>query len=689
MPPEGPLQTLSPERVNAGRPLSTMSTTTTYKSTVTSESESLDIHSSPTRRAKANLFADYSPTKRAPAEQVTGFALPQSPSLPEINALRSHVRTNSDVGSLVKRFEHLDVRDRDAESMERRKKHEAELRRAQIAREEAESDVKRLREEMRRLKKDGDEGRERERKLVRRLEVVQVRSSTSPIFPELARVLTLKQDELINGKSSYESQSSVYEKEMRKARKEAFKSSSAVLKLQEELKSTRNSLRITQSGFDLEKQKLQRKEQERFEMEYQLIPLQEQVEKLRQRLEIADQEREALKTTLKEEEVAWIAAEGMIALPVSETMDLDLMSSPRKATSPQKHRGAFDVLEENKENMGAISRKVSESRRLAEELEREKMRREHAEEMINFLRLECNFRCCGCRGASRSGHQLAIALDAELAAALERIGAGMEHILTPPKSFDEGYGTQEEASQSAAAPTTSQMTDEIRAEPESQQTAASENDIAMVDEADLSQTFGAASPSQNGPAQHQPTENRSPGDQLLDEEEEWLSASPPKHAKPTPPAEEATINSIPLRPSTPPPNGHPSQQSPSRNQPSIRTVTTTTTVPIQFTPISKPLKPFSIPADPECAMEDAENIPPTPSTAAALEGLPFDREAALKMIEYRRGRAKSIANGHATPRKQMMEGVNGRRDISAPTLGQKAEGAVKPIGGSASLRGRK
>ncbi len=267
---------------------------------------------------------------------------------------------------------------------------------------------------------------------------------------------------------------------MRRARKEAFKSSSAVLKLQDELKSTRNSLRITQSGFDLERQKLQRKEQERFEMEYQLISLQEQVEKLKQRLETADQERDALKTALKEEEVARIAAEGMIALPLSETMDLDLMSSPKKAASPKKHRGMFDVLEEDKENMGTVSRKASESRRLTQELEREKMLREHAEEMIDFLRLECNFKCCGCRCASRSEHQLAIELDAELAAAVERVRAGMEHILAPPRSFDEGYGTQEEASQPTAAPVESQMTEETMAVSESQQTATSEHDIAMM-----------------------------------------------------------------------------------------------------------------------------------------------------------------------------------------------------------------
>jgi hypothetical protein len=673
----GPLHTLSPERVNAARVASNVSTTTTYKSTTTSETESLDIQSSPTRRAKANLFGDYSPNKHAPTANVTGFALPQSPSLPEIHALRPHVRTNSDVQGLVKRFEHLDVRDRDAESTERRKRHEAELRRAQIAREEAESDVKRLREEVRRLKKEGDDGRDRERKVARRLEVVQVRQPISRTPNENHALLILEQEELTTAKSSHDSQCSVYEKEMRKARKEAFKSSSQVLKFQEELKSTRNTLRITQSGLDLEKQKVQRKEQERFEMEYQLIPLQEQVDKLKQKLKVVEEEREALKTNLKEVEVARIAAEGLIALPVSETMDLDLLSSPRKAPSPQKTRSMFDVLEEDKENLGASPRKASETRRLAEELDHERKRREHVEDMVDFLRMECQFKCCGCRNASNSGHQLAVELDAELAAAVERIRAGMQHILTPRRSFDEGYGTQEDGSQQAVVPVASQV-EESHADLQSQEPTVAAIDTAMTDDAERSQTFGVESPSQN----------RSPGDQLLDEEEEWLSNSPPKPRRPTPPVEIAVVGTMDLRPSTPPPQAHHPQQSPFRNQPSIRTVTTTTTVPIQFTPISKPLKPFSVPTDSESAIEDAENIPPTPSTAAALDGLPpFDREAALKMIEYRRGRAKSIADGHATPRKQMLEGVNGRRDISAPTLGQKMPSAAKPLGGSA--RGRR
>lgn len=173
-----PLHTLSPERVNGTRPLSSLSTTTSAtRTTKTSDTESqfhqpheiTSTHSSPTR--KVNLFADFHPTTPT---STRGFALPQSPSLPEIHALRGHTRTSSAVEGLVKRFEHLDVRDKDAESVERRRRHEAELGRAQIAREEAESDVKRLRQEMRSMRKDAEDGRDRERKVVRRLETVMV-----------------------------------------------------------------------------------------------------------------------------------------------------------------------------------------------------------------------------------------------------------------------------------------------------------------------------------------------------------------------------------------------------------------------------------------------------------------------------------------------------------------------------------
>lgn len=662
-----PLQHLQAERVNGMRQISSISTTTaTSKTSETNGTESanpfMSPQSSPTRRAKASLLAEAA----TPTGAVSGFALPQSPSLPEIHSLRSHVRTNSDVQGLVKRFEHLDVRDRDAESVERKRRHEAELRRAQIAREEAESDVKRLREESRRLKKECDDGRDRERKIAKRLEVLMV----GTVHAENRDDVNLEQEEYGSSKETSESQHSIYEKELRKARKEAFKSSSTVVKLQEELKSTRNSLRITQSGLDLEKQKVQRKEQERFEMEYRIIPLQEQLDKLKQKLQTVEQEREALKTTLKEEEVARIAAQGLIALPVSQDMDSDLLSSPQKHLSPHKFQLATD-LDEDKENIRSPSKRTLESKRLAEQLSRERMRREHAEELIDFLRLECKFQCCGCKTASRRGHNLALELDEELAAVIEKIRADMEDIVLVPVSASEVEEVEVEEVVVMETDAVSESGPEM------------ETEIIPVEESTEPGTIGHMEDREMTTEAELPFEVRTPDDQLREEQAAAVQHEPETIEIRSAPAT-MTLESehfMAAAPSTPPRTHRrpAADATPLHQQPSIRTVTTTTTIPMHFTPSVKNLPPVF-------SNEDMENIPPTPSSAILPDGseLPvFDRAAALAAIEYRRGRAKSIANGQATPRKQMLEGVRDRRDISAPVSSQ-----VGSIGKGAASVGR-
>ena len=97
---------------------------------------------------------------------------------------------------------------------------------------------------------------------------------------------------------------------------------------------------------------------------------------------------------------------------------------------------------------------------------------------------------------------------------------------------------------------------------------------------------------------------------------------------------------------------------------------------MQFTPVSKYI-PHLVTTD------DTENIPPHTEIGVSSDNtMPaptFDRAAALAAIEYRRGRARSIANGHVTPRKQMVEGVKERRDISAPALGQNGAAEVTSL----------
>lgn len=484
-------------------------------------------------------------------------------------------------------------------------------------------------------------------------------------FPSISLADLCAQANLGADNDSHASQTKIYEKELRNARKEAFKSSSAVLKSQEELKSTRNSLRITQTGFEVEKQKVQRKEQERFEMEYRLIPLQEQVEKLSQKLQVAEAEKEALKTSLEKEEVLRIAAEGKIALPTSQDQDDDLWSSPRKIIA--------SPLSDDKENIPVVAKKTVENRHLAEDLRQEKMKREHAEELVDFMRMECLFQCCPCKTTADLRRELETTLDAEMAAGLERIRKDMSGILTPPASVEETDGMLVEHTRVEEV-VEEQTTAARSVSPPEHATSASSKESTAMD------TVESSAPS----TVRSPTACLFPVDQLREEAEQAFNTLSPTPSSSKPLARnnadaENTLT-IPLQPSSPttPTYTNPYETTPFRQQPSIRTVTTTTTIPMHFTPVSKPAQPVFAP--------NAEDAAPTAAAepdSAALMTPTFDRAAALAAIEYRRGRARSLANGHATPRKQMLEGVRERRDISAPALGNKGVGE-----GMGSVRGR-
>ena len=441
---------------------------------------------------------------------------------------------------------------------------------------------------------------------------------------------------------------------MRRARKEAFKSSSAVVKLQEELKSTRNSLRITQSGFEMEKQKVQRREQETFNAQYQLVAVQEELEKLQAHVRIVGEEKEALKTSLKEEEVARMAAEGMIALPAAQDDDDDeeLIGSLSKRRSPQKR--IISPWSDDKENVGVVSKKTMQTKQLEEQLLREQMRREHAEEMVDFLTMECAFQCCKCRTAAKGGQHLSVS--DELAAALDVLKDEVKSVLSPmeePHQVERIMDVGADAEPEVAAV-------ELNAD--------IETDVVMVEavmQPHVEEDFGMTMPIEE-PGTKPTGEGKEP------EAQEEAQEEAPKAPHPTPTETDHVKHALEAMhpdpslltdPQTP---SHLHETRPFRPRAAVRTVTTTTTIPMHFTPISKPHIPYH--------PENSENIPPQINGPA---GTPtFDRAAALAAIEYRRGRAKSIAEGHVTPRKQMLEGVNvkERRDISAPALGGKTGG---------------
>ena len=99
-----------------------------------------------------------------------------SPSLPNFEASSTHSSPthaqskNSDVQGMVARFNALEIKDH----QELRRRDEAALKRAQMGREQAEEEVIRVKGELRSLRRDVEEGRERERRVARRLENVMV-----------------------------------------------------------------------------------------------------------------------------------------------------------------------------------------------------------------------------------------------------------------------------------------------------------------------------------------------------------------------------------------------------------------------------------------------------------------------------------------------------------------------------------
>ena len=93
------------------------------------------------------------------------------PNLGSLSHSHSHSRTISDVQGKVARFNSLNK-----EAMDRKRDADAAIRRAVLGREEAENETKKAKEEIKRLRRDVEESKQRETKVAERLDRVMVRS---------------------------------------------------------------------------------------------------------------------------------------------------------------------------------------------------------------------------------------------------------------------------------------------------------------------------------------------------------------------------------------------------------------------------------------------------------------------------------------------------------------------------------
>lgn len=181
----------------------------------------------------------------------------------------------------------------------------------------------------------------------------------------------------------------MWEKEIRKARKETFKSQSNIVKLQEELKSTKAAAKSTEEVLQRERERSQAREQEAFEARYQIVGVQEQLEQALERVKLVEQERDAFKTLAKNEEVARIAAEGRLPLPSPTEAEEDEFSSPKKARSSLS---AVDIV-----SSATSEAEIDDLTRL---WQWEKQRADRTQDHLEFLQAECQLRCCPCTAKS-------------------------------------------------------------------------------------------------------------------------------------------------------------------------------------------------------------------------------------------------------------------------------------------------
>ncbi len=411
-------------------------------------------------------------------------------------------------------------------------------------------------------------------------------------------------DDLHRAKETQSHAQTLYEKEIRRARKEAFKSSSALVKLQEELKAARSVLKVAQSDLDLERIKLGRRDQEVFTAQYQLVGVQEELARAQAIIKTVEEERDALKTSLKEEEVARIAAEGRIALPTSREDDYEF-GSPQKQRirrpSPSKARDSF--LEE-----------------LKAEIENQRKKCELAEERVNYMKMECQFQCCSCRVAEKQG--LTFIHDASFAAALPHIRGVTINVLSPPASV-----VSEEEPNHGPQP---------GLEIESQMRPITPDSMPVAENT-LHQEF-AYSPNsgtfRSVPSPSKPIPQPHPNDDTTVESE-----SPASHqgAQATP--MDVDLDDVEPNPQQSPPTPEPSTSPRHQTPTDFRTITTTTTIPLA-----------------DCT----DALPFSPGT--------LTREEAMEMIRQRRGRARSVAGTPSKKGRSRSRPTTPRRDISAPEM---------------------
>ncbi|KAK4102489.1 hypothetical protein N658DRAFT_515182 [Parathielavia hyrcaniae] len=255
---------------------------------------------------------------------------------------------DSSVHEKINQFNSLAIQTKQLE----RKTADAALKRAMLGREEAEAEMRRYRDEARQLRRQVEEGKDRERRVGERLEAVM--------------------ENYARAKETYGHSQQLWEKEIRRARKETFKVQSSLVKVQEELKSCRAAQKAAEDELQAERERSTAREHEAFDAQYKLVGLQAQLDQAQQQIKMLEQELDAIKTLARNEaELRRLASE--------EGEEADISTGPRKRARLSSASSAT-----NDPEMETVTMLW----------EWEKQRADRALEQVEFLEAECQLKIC-------------------------------------------------------------------------------------------------------------------------------------------------------------------------------------------------------------------------------------------------------------------------------------------------------
>ncbi|ODH44959.1 hypothetical protein ACO22_00510 [Paracoccidioides brasiliensis] len=312
---------------------------------------------------------------------------------------QKHMRTNSDVQAKVAFLNHLSRASTPAHSHPSSTT-SAALHRAILGREEAEASLQATMAEL-------SEANLRERKVSERLESLM--------------------EELHSLKERQAHERVVFEKEVRRARKEAFRAGSALVKAQEELKSSRGEVKVLKEEVRCEREAKEKATQEAFERAYALAGLTEELEILKEKnrsfepdnqSDILEARVEEIKeqpnprTPLAERDMG-ICSPKSIRLKRDQMLESGHLSNrtsginhqitSSRMGSPLKIKTSRRTSSKENEDPELSTENDYLLRELKEGIEWEKRLRLKAEDMVHFLKMECQFHRCSCRLAEMQG----------------------------------------------------------------------------------------------------------------------------------------------------------------------------------------------------------------------------------------------------------------------------------------------